>query len=153
MGSKSVSLMPRQYGNLNVSGNTTVHVKAGTYNMNTLTLSGNSILYVDSGPIVINLAGASLNSSSPVMDLSGGSIVNPSGITSNLQFYYAGSSSIKLSGGTGSYALVYAPNAAINVSGGSHFYGSMIGSTINSSGNTAIHYDAALPSINGGNYK
>jgi hypothetical protein len=28
----------------------------------------------------------------------------------------------------------------------------MIGSTINSSGNTAIHYDAALPSINGGNY-
>jgi hypothetical protein len=152
MGSKSVSLMPRQYGNLNISGNTTVHVNAGTYNINSLTLTGNSILYVDSGPIVINLAGASLNSSSPVMDLSGGSIVNPSGITSNLQFYYAGSSSIKLSGGTGSYAIVYAPNAAINISGGSHFYGSIVGSTVNSSGNTAIHYDAGLPSIGGGNY-
>ena len=151
-GSKSVSLAPGQYGNLNVSGGTTVHVKAGTYNVNSLTLSGNSILYVDTWPVVINLAGASLNSSSPAMDLSGGSIVNPSGITSNLQFYCAGSSSIKLSGGAGSYALVYAPNAAINVSGGSHFYGSMIGSTVNSSGNTAIHYDAALPSINGGNY-
>ena len=151
-GSKSVSLAPGQYGNLNVSGGTTVHVKTGTYNVNSLTLTGNSILYLDSWPVVINLAGASLNSSSPAMDLSGGSIVNPSGITSTLQFYYAGSSSIKLSGGAGSYALVYAPNAAINVSGGSHFYGSMIGSTINSSGNTAIHYDAALPSINGGNY-
>src|SRR6202007_3279079 len=64
-GSKSVSLAPGQYGNLNVSGGTTVHVKAGTYNVNSLTLSGNSILYLDSWPVVINLAGAYLNSSSP----------------------------------------------------------------------------------------
>jgi hypothetical protein len=142
-GSKSVNLAPGGYGNLSATGGTTLHLSAGTYNFNSLTLSGNSILYVDSGPVVINLAGASLSASGAALDLSGGSIVNPSAVTSNLQFYYAGSKACKVSGGTGSYAMVYAPNAAINISGGAHFYGSIVGSTINSSGNTAVHYDAA----------
>ena len=149
-GSKSVNLAPGGYGNLSATGGTTLHMSAGTYNFNSLTLSGNSILYVDSGPVVINLAGAALSASGAALDLSGGSIVNPSGVTSNLQFYYAGSKSLKVSGGTGSYAMVYAPNAAINISGGAHFYGSIIGSTINSSGNTAVHYDAAETAINMG---
>lgn len=76
--------------------------------------------------------------------------MNPSGVTSNLQFYYPGLKAFKVSGGTGSYAMVYAPNAAINISGGAHFYGSIIGSTINSSGNTAVHFDAAETAINMG---
>jgi hypothetical protein len=149
-GSKSVNLAPGGYGNLSASGGTTLHLSAGTYNFNSLTLSGNSILYVDSGPVIINLAGASLSASGTALDLSGGSIVNPSEVTSNLQIYYAGSKACKVSGGTGSYAMVYAPNAAINISGGAHFYGSIIGSTINSSGNTAVHYDAAETAINMG---
>ena len=149
-GSKSVNLASGSYGNLSATGGTTLHLLAGTYNFNSLTLSGNSILYVDSGPVVINLAGASLSASGAALDLSGGSIVNPSAVTSNLQFYYAGSKAFKVSGGTGSYAMVYAPNAAINISGGANFYGSIIGSTINSSGNTAVHYDAAETAINMG---
>ena len=149
-GSKSVHLAPGAYGNLSATGGTTLHLSAGTYNFNSLTLSGNSILYLDSGPIVINLAGASLSASGTALDLSGGSIVNPSGVTSNLQFYYAGSKAFKLSGGTGSYAMVYAPNAAINISGGAHFYGSIVGTTINSSGNTAVHYDGSETAINVG---
>ena len=48
--------------------------------------------------------------------------------------------------------MSYAPNAPINVSGGSHFYGAMVGSTVNSSGGTAIHYDTNLPNIQAGNY-
>jgi hypothetical protein len=149
-GSKSVNLAPGGYGNLSATGGTTLHLSAGTYNFNSLTLSGNSILYVDSGPVVINLAGAVLSASGAALDLSGGSIVNPTAVTSNLQFYYAGSKAFKVSGGTGSYAMVYAPNAAINISGGAHFYGSIIGSTINSSGNTAVHYDAAETAIHTG---
>jgi hypothetical protein len=104
------------------------------------------------GPVVFNIAGKSITGGNAVLDLSGGVMSNASGMASNLQFYYAGFQPIKLSGGTGSYAVVYAPNAAINVSGGSHFYGNMIGSTINNSGGTAIHYDANLPNIAGGNY-
>ena len=149
-GTKNVILAPGQYGNLSASGGTTVHVTMGTYNLNSLTLSGNSTLVVDAGgPVVFNIAGKSITGGNAVLDLSGGVMSNASGMASNLQFYYAGFQPIKLSGGTGSYAVVYAPNAAINVSGGSHFYGDMVGSTINNSGGTAIHYDANLPNIAG----
>jgi hypothetical protein len=152
-GTKNAILAPGQYGNLSASGGMTVHVTMGTYNLNSLTLSGNSTLVVDAGgPVVFNIAGKSITGGNAVLDLSGGVMSNASGMASNLQFYYAGFQPIKLSGGTGSYAVVYAPNAAINVSGGSHFYGNMIGSTINNSGGTAIHYDVNLPNIAGGNY-
>jgi hypothetical protein len=138
---------------VNISGGTTVNVTGGTYNINSLTLSGNSTLAVtpNTGVVVLNLAGKSLSGGNAVLDFSGGSMSNPSGMASNLQVYYAGSQPMKLSGGMGSYAVVYAPNAPVNVSGGSHFYGSIIGSTVNSSGNTAIHYPTSLPSITSGN--
>ena len=48
------------------------------------------------------------------------------------------------------YADVYAPNSPINLSGGSHFYGALVGSTINNSGGTAIHYDSRLPFVGAG---
>jgi len=41
--------LPGSYGNLGLSGGTTMHLSAGTYNLNSFTLSGNSVLYVDSG--------------------------------------------------------------------------------------------------------
>ena len=152
-GSKTVTLAPGQYGNLSISGGTTVNVSGGSYNINSLTLSGNSTLVVtpNTGAVVVNLGGKSLSGGNAALDVSGGSMSNPSGMASNLQLYYAGSQPMKLSGGTGSYAVVYAPNAPINISGGSHFYGSIIGSTVNSSGNTAIHYPTSLPSIGSGN--
>jgi len=152
-GSKNVILAPGQYGNLSISGGTTVNVSGGNYNINSLTLSGNSTLVVSSNasPVVVNLAGKSLSGGNAVLDFSGGSMSNSSGMASNLQLYYAGSQPMKLSGGAGSYAVVYAPNAPINISGGSHFYGSIIGSTVNSSGNTAIHYPTSLASISSGN--
>jgi hypothetical protein len=151
-GTKNVILAPGNYGNVTVSGGTTMNVSNGTYNLNSLTLSGKSILYVTSGPVVINLAGASLSGANPTMDVSGGSIQNPTGIPANLQFTYAGSRGVNLSGGSGSYATVYAPNALVNMSGGTDFFGSVIGSTITNSGGTAMHYDTALPNIQGGSY-
>ena len=151
-GTKTVSLAPGQYGNLSLSGGTVVHFSAGTYNINSLTLSGQSILYVDSGPVVLNLSGASLSGSNPVLDATGGSIQNPTGVPANLQFTYAGSRGINLSGGANSYATVYAPNALVNMSGGTDFFGSIIASTVTNSGGTAIHYDTALPNIPAGDY-
>jgi hypothetical protein len=150
-GSKTVNLAPGQYGNLTLSGGTTGHLQRGTYNLNSLTLSGRSILYVDSGPVVVNLAGT-LSGGSPAMDVTGGSIQNPTGNPANLQFIYAGSRGMNLAGGSGSYATVYAPNALVNMSGGSDFYGSIVGSTVTNSGGTAIHYDSNLADIQGGNY-
>jgi len=150
-GSKAVSLAPGQYGNLTASGGTTVHVRMGTYNLNSLALSGKGVLYVDSGPVVLNIAGASLANGSPAIDLSGGSIVNPSHIPANLQLAYGGTHGANLTGGTDAYAVLYAPNALVNMSGGTDFFGSMIGSTVTSSGGTAVHYDANLPNIQIGN--
>ncbi len=151
-GTKTVSLAPGSYGNLTLSGGTTAHFSAGTYNINSLTLSGNSILYVTSGPVYVNIAGASLNGGVPAMDLSGGSIQNPTDIPTNLQFSYAGSQGVNLSGGSSSYATVYAPSAPVNLSGGSDFFGSIIGSIFTNSGGVALHYDRHLPFIQAGNY-
>jgi hypothetical protein len=153
-GTKTVYLAPGQYGNVSITGGTTTHFIAGTYNFNSLTLSGNSILLVDSGsgPVVVNLAGKSVTGGNAVLDLTGGVMSNASGQASKLQFYYAGSQPVKLAGNTASYAVVYAPNAPVNLSGGSHFYGAITASTVNNSGGTAIHYDASLPNIPAGDY-
>jgi hypothetical protein len=152
IGSKRVALAPGSYGNVQLSGQTTANLSTGTYSFNSLALSGQSVLYVSSGPIVINLACAGLSGGNTVLNLSGGSIVNPTGIPADLQFLYAGAQGIDLSGGSESYATVYAPNAVINMSGGTDFFGGIVGLTITDSGNTAIHGDSNLPNIAGGDY-
>jgi hypothetical protein len=151
-GSRTVSLAPGSYGNLNLSGGAIAHVSAGTYNINSLTLSGNSVLYVDSGPVYLNIAGESLNGSSPALDFSGGTMQNPTQTPANLQFSYIGSQAVNLSGGSGSYATVYAPNAPVNLSGGSDFFGSIIGSIFTNSGGVALHFDRHLAVIKAGDY-
>jgi hypothetical protein len=152
-GSRTVTLAPGSYGNVQLSGGTTVDFSKGTYNFNSLLLSGGSTLsVVGSGPVVINLAGAGLSGSSPVLDLTNGTMENPTGIPAQLQFIYGGSQGVNLSGGTHSYALVYAPNAPIGMSGGADFFGSVNGSTVTQSGGARFHYDSSLPSIQAGNY-
>jgi hypothetical protein len=151
-GTRTVSLAPGSYGNLGLSGGATMHVSAGTYNFNSFTLSGNSVLYVDSGPVYVNIAGASLFGGIPAMDLSGGTLQNPTGSPANLQFSYAGSQGVNISGGSGSFATVYAPNAPVNLSGGSDFFGSIISSIFTNSGGVALHYDRHLATIKAGNY-
>lgn len=146
-GSRAVTLAPGLYGNVTATSGTTVHFGAGTYYLNSLKVSGGSLLHVDSGPVVIHLAGASLSGSTPVMDFTGGGMENPSGVPGNLQFTYGGSQGINLTGGTQAYAAVYAPNAPVNLTAGTDFFGSIIGSTVTSSGGTSIHYDTNLPNI------
>jgi Bacterial Ig-like domain (group 3)/MBG domain (YGX type) len=152
LGTNAVNLAPGQYGNLTISGGTTAHLSAGTYNLNSLTLNGNSSLFVDAGPALINLAGVSLFGINPAMDLSGGSIDNPSGVPANLQFTYGGSAVINLSGGPASYATVYAPNAVVNLSRGSDFFGAIVGCIVTNTAGLRFHYDRNLPNILAGNY-
>jgi Tfp pilus assembly protein PilX len=141
LGSKDVALAPGQYGDITASGGTTVHLSAGTYNVNNLVLSGGSPIVVDSGPVIINVEGAGVTKA---IDFSGGSITNSSGDPSNLQIYYGGSDTVTLSGGSGSYGVVYAPNAPTTLSGASAWYGAVVGLTLTDSGGGAIHYDRAL---------
>jgi hypothetical protein len=118
--------------------------------INSITLSGNSTFIVDSGPVVVNVAGqinaaGQITSSTiNVVDFTGGTVTNSTGIPSNLQFVYAGSNPMDLSGGSGTDTVVYAPNSAVTASGGSDLYGAVVANTLNDSGGTSIHYDQAL---------
>ena len=144
----NTTLPPGSYGDISISGNKTLTLAPGTYNVNSITLSGNSVLTVSPpGRVIVNLAG--INTSQP-MQLSGGTLFNPSGVPLNFQLIYGGIRPIAISGGASSHAIIYAPLAAATLSGGSDWFGAMVVGTLTVSGNMAIHYDRSLavrPSI------
>jgi filamentous hemagglutinin len=131
------------YGNVNLSGGNTLNLSAGTYYMNSINVSGNSSVVVTSGPVIINVAGS--GQGSPI-NMSGGTVLNATMISSNFQIQYAGTGSVTLSGGASSAGIVDTPNAPLNLSGNATWYGALIGSTITDSGGATICYDRALSS-------
>jgi len=138
-------LTPGTYGDLLMGGGKTLHLSAGTYVVNTLTLSGGSVIIVDSGPVILNAAAQGVSAGSCcAVDFSGGTVSNVGGLPSNFQIVYGGTASIDMSGGSGAYAVVYAPNAPVSIGGGGDLYGAIIGATVDNSGGTSIHFDRAL---------
>jgi hypothetical protein len=160
--SKIISLAPGPYPNISASGGTTIHLSAGTYDFNKLSLSGGSTLVLDSTPVVVNFWGYSAVSPLPptamtsgtVIDFSGGSISDSGGHPSDFQILYNGTAGVNLSGGSGNSAVVYVPNAPVTMSGGSAWYGAIIGKTVTNTGGTSIHYDRSLQNslVTVGNY-
>jgi hypothetical protein len=144
VGSNFFSLEPGGYGNIVVTGGKTLIVRAGTYNINSITMSGGSTLKLISGPAVFNIAGGGMTSGNKVIDLSGGGLANTTGIASNLRFIYRGDAQMTFSGGSDAYALVYAPNAAITITGTGDWYGAIVSKTFTATGGSKIHYDRAL---------
>jgi hypothetical protein len=142
---------PVSLGNLTISNNGELHLKAGTYNINTLTMSG-GYLYMDSGPVIINVAGAGLTGTAPAISLQGGDIINPTYDASKLQFLYGGVQPVILRAGASSAPgakngmLLYAPNSPITFAQGGDFYGAIIGNTFDDQGvsGVQIHYDRRL---------
>lgn len=132
---------PLVLGNVRLSGGSTLHLRAGTYNLNSFVLTGNSNVIVDSGPIVFNIEGDDV---ATVVDLTGGTTTNLSFDPTKFQINYRGTGSILLNGGTAASALVYAPRAALSLSGGANFYGSLLGASVTISGGTHVHYDRKL---------
>jgi hypothetical protein len=131
-------------GDISLTGSSIVHLNAGIYEINSLTLAGNSKIVIDSGPVIIKVAG--VGQTTPI-DLSGGGVSNPSLDPTKLQFVYGGTGNIKVTGGTDSAALVYAPNATTALTGAStNFYGSIITSKVSATGGFNIFYDRRLRS-------
>lgn len=136
------TLPPGSYGNVNVSGGSTLTLSPGTYNLNSLALTGNSQLQISPpGQVIINIQGTG---SGNAVDLSGGTISNTTDIPLNMQINYDGSQPIVLSGGSGSYGIVYAPNAPIKISGGGDWYGAVLGNSFTDVGGSAVHFDRSL---------
>lgn len=131
-----------QMGNVSLTGSSTVHLNAGIYEINSLSLAGNSRIVIDSGPVIFRIAG---QGSATPLDLSGGGVSNPSLDPTQLQFIYGGTGQIKITGGTDSAALVYAPNASAALTGAStHYYGAIITSRVTATGGFNLYYDRRL---------
>jgi hypothetical protein len=134
-------LSPGSYGNLKLTSQATIHLTAGVYTLNSISMSGNSNIVIDSGPVIFNVGGQGTNT--PV-DFTGGILVNGSLNPAFFQIQYAGNGNIKLSGNSGTSGAVYAPNSAVSFSGGSDYYGSVIAATVDDTGGTSIHNDRQL---------
>jgi hypothetical protein len=98
------------FGNVNVNAGDIIHLKAGVYNLNSVTLGGNAQIVVDTGPVVINVAGvgheranqhAGRHHREP--DVQSGELEDP------VRRYVP----VTVAGGAASAAILYAPNARL----------------------------------------
>lgn len=150
------------YGNISISGNMTLHITNGTYNLNTFKeSSAQSSLVVDetmssivgleslaaigvpfsAGPVIFNVTGSG---SGTVVDLTGNSVQNATLNPLNFQIMYAGTGSLSLKGQSQASGLLYAPNASFSFAGGGTWYGAVIGATMTDMGGAAVYYDRRL---------
>jgi len=113
-----------------------------TITVNSIKLSGQATIAIAAGATVtLNVVGQ--GASTPI-DLTGGSTVNDSFDPSHFQILYAGTNQVFLGGNTALTAMVYMPNAPVELRGTSDFYGAIVASTLDVSGNAPIHYDRHL---------
>ena len=144
--------VPGTYGDISLSGQNTLVLAPGVYNVNSLSLSGQSSIIVrPAGAVVLNFPSSVQN---PI-SLSGQGIASSSQIPNDMQLNYGGTGTVTLSGQGTSYAVVDAPNSAMTVSGNGDFFGRVVGKTITYSGNGKFHYDTntALGPKNNGGYQ
>jgi hypothetical protein len=135
---------------VDMNGSSELHLRAGIYEVNSLTLNGGAKIVVDTGPVIIKVKGvtSSGGTMNTPLDLSGGGVSNPSMNPQNLQFVYAGTGDIKITGGSQTAALVYAPNASGSFSGAStEFYGAVITKYVTSMGGFSLNYDRRLQNM------
>ncbi len=113
-----------------------------TINVNSINLAGQATIAIAAGATVtLNVVGQGV--STPI-DLTGGSTVNASFDPSHFQILYAGTNQVYLGGNSALTAMVYMPNAPVELRGTSDFYGAIVASTLDVSGNAPIHYDRHL---------
>jgi hypothetical protein len=134
-----------QLGNVSVSqAGTTIHLGAGIYQVNSISLGSNVQVVVDSGPVIFQVAGNDLNNNQYAISISSGSLSNTTYNPQNLQFVYGGTGAIQVAGGAGSSAVVYAPNATASFTGGGTIYGAVITAQVTDMGGATIYYDQNL---------
>jgi hypothetical protein len=138
-------------GNVTTNGSSVVHLKAGTYIVNSVLMNGNSKIVVDSGPVVFKVAG--VGQATPIT-ITGQGLVNTTYRPTDLQFIYGGTGEVKLAGGDSTAALVYAPRATSSISGGADLWGAIVVNKLTGTGGAAIHYDRRLSTsaVTAGNY-
>lgn len=124
-------------GDLTVNGNSTATIAAGSYCFHNVKVNGQSTLQT-SGAVLIRLTGTFL--------ASGGTIVNPSHVVSNLRIAssFSGDDGVTISGGADAYLTMYAPQTSVAIGGGSPVFGAVLGKTLTISGNSPAHFDTSF---------
>jgi hypothetical protein len=117
-----------------VTGNCTLYVPGN------LTVAGTGYIYI--------MPGASLNLYvGGRATISGGGVVNPSGLPKNFSYFGLPTNTGLLYSGTADfYGTINAPEAKVTISGGAALYGAVICGTFNLSGGPGVHYDKSLAS-------
>jgi hypothetical protein len=135
-------LVPGTYGNISMSGQQTLILSPGVYNINTLTLSGQaSIVITPLGQVVLNVAGNGVTTGN-VLDLSGQSVNNETFNANQFIINYGGNGNINVTGNANSsYFVLNAPQAQVKISGNGHLFGAVVGQTIADVGNGTFSYD------------
>lgn len=130
-------------GAIDIGGNSTRTLNAGTYVASSISIRGNADLVIDStnGPVVLYVTGA--------INANGNGISNGSGKPQNLSIFATGSDGVWLGGNTAFFGTVYAPNATLTVHGNSDLYGSFVGASVVLNGNGDVHYDQFLRTLPG----
>jgi hypothetical protein len=131
------------------SGSRVVTLTGGTYVFSEVNFSGGAQLIV-AGPSVIYVTGR--------FDLGGGSVVNSTGIPSDLVVYAhpytltglpaPTHSEVIFNGGPEADLAIYAPGVDVTMGGDDDVFGAVVGRTITTTGNPYFHYDEALAAWN-----
>jgi len=129
-------------GALTVGGGKTITLNYSNspYRFSSMSFSGSSVLTFTGTPQHVDLY------VSGAVNLSGGTIQNPSGKPTNLTVWGCGANTAAwtLTGSSNAFYAVYAPHHPVTLTGGSPLYGALVGASINLTGGSALHYDEAL---------
>jgi hypothetical protein len=129
-------------GNVSANAQAVLHLSAGIYVVNSLSLASQVEIVLDGpGPVIFQIAGVGV---ATPLDMTGGSLANATFNPTQLQFVYGGTGNVKLAGGATSAALLYAPQATVTITGNNDFYGAVVAGKVTDMGVAAIHYDRSL---------
>lgn len=145
------NLVPGSYGNISITGNTTLTLAPGTYNINSIAMAGKGQITVNPpGAVTLNIAGQ--GNANPVA-IAGNGITDDT-IPNDFIINYGGTGTVSIAGNGNVTAILNAPNAAVTQQGNGNWYGSILGSTITIGGNAFFHFDrnAALSPPSNGYY-
>jgi hypothetical protein len=138
----NTTLTPGAYADIKVTGNATLSLTAGTYDVNSLDVGSGSTIRILSTPVIFNVAGVGVTE--PISFTGTSTVVNTTYDASTFLINYGGTGNVKLTGGTSYCAMVYAPDAEVTFAGGNDFYGTVIGKTIKDTGGAHLHFQRNL---------
>ncbi len=144
-GNQSVNPPPGTYNLLSAGAQTTVTLTTGTYViLGDLSTVGQGRIVIPPGEKVELFVLGDVS-------LGGNSVVNGNSDAASFIVYGGpNTTSVTLNGiGTATMAI-YAPAADFRLVGNANIYGALVGNTLSTVGNSAIHYDKALGGITGG---